>query len=143
MYFLSRPLPSFTSFVPSFIFLPYGYPNGRDFTIYKDITSNKLPSLPILIEDPLVNDVTNSLNDSMVNHEDNSQQDNSQLYTSWRHSIIIKAFGGKFTHQYVKTKLEAVWHLSEPLCLIDLSLDFYTIKFKNPESQSKVLEGGP
>lgn len=72
-----------------------------------------------------------------------SDEDKNRLYVLWQYSIIIKTFGAKFNHQYLKTKLEALWCLSEPLCLIDLGLDFNIVKFQNPESQAKILQGGP
>lgn len=33
--------------------------------------------------------------------------------------------------------------LSEPLCLIDLGLAFYTVKLTKEENQSTILQGGP
>lgn len=47
-----------------------------------------------------------------------SVDDRNRLYTPWNSSVILKAFGRKFTQQYLNTKLEALWKLPEPLFLL-------------------------
>lgn len=70
-------------------------------------------------------------------------EDKVRLYTPWENAVIIKLFGRRCNHQYLKAKLSALWKLKENLTLIDLGDDFYTIKFDLKESQSKVLREGP
>lgn len=89
---------------------------------YRDIASNKIqtPDLPM----DCVSAIDNDLEDDLINL---LVDDKNHLYASWQFSIIIKAFGSKFTHQYLKTKLEALWKLYDPLCLIDLGFNFFTL----------------
>ncbi|PHU18819.1 hypothetical protein BC332_09970 [Capsicum chinense] len=72
-----------------------------------------------------------------------SEEDNHRLYVPWIHSAIIKIVKSKFNHQYLKRKLEDLWKLSEPLCLIDLGMGFFTVNLASSESQSTILHGGP
>lgn len=51
------------------------------------------------------------------------------IHEPWQHSLIIKLFEKKLDHQYLKNKLTKLWKPTEPLILIDLECDFYTVKF--------------
>lgn len=63
----------------------------------------------------MVEESPTDLEDSIVKL---SIEDMHHLYAPWKFSVIVKTFDSKFTHQYLKTKLEALWQLTEPLCLI-------------------------
>ncbi|XP_047254092.1 uncharacterized protein LOC124888027 [Capsicum annuum] len=52
-------------------------------------------------------------------------------------------FGGTVTHEFLKSKLEALWKLPKLLCLIDLWYEFFTAKFKHRESHDIVLQKRP
>lgn len=103
----------------------------------KDIISNKLPSSSNAVnfeedDDPTEQDLINL-----------SMEELTCLYDPWKYFVIIKLVRKNFAHQYLKNKLEALWKPSRPLCLIDLELGFYTVKFENLESQAKSLQGRP
>lgn len=70
------------------------------------------------------------------------EEDKQWLYAPWSHSIIIKPVKSNFNHQYLKRKLEDLWKPAEPLCVIDLGMEFFTIKSSKSENQSVVLHGG-
>lgn len=72
-----------------------------------------------------------------------TQEDKIQIYQPWKNSIIIKLFGKKLAHPYLKQKLQDLWKPTEPLNLIDLGQDYYTTKFKRTENAQKVLHEGP
>lgn len=75
---------------------------------YNDITSNKLVSPPILAENSSTTLSPTDLDDYMITI---SLEDTNRLYSPWQYSLIVKAFVSKFTHQYLKTKLEALRQL--------------------------------
>ncbi|KAK4706682.1 hypothetical protein R3W88_033761 [Solanum pinnatisectum] len=51
-----------------------------------------------------------------------STEDKRIIYQSWSLSMIVKVFGKKIAHTYLKNKLVDLWKPSEPLTLIDLGL---------------------
>lgn len=71
-----------------------------------------------------------------------SEEEIYKLHMPWRRSIIVKLFGRKLSHQYLKFKLIEMWKPSESLILIDLGCDFYTVYFKQGENTNKVLHQG-
>lgn len=111
---------------------------------YRDITVNTIPTSDHVSDNPMEE---GSLESDLDNLEDDLVQlliaDQNCLYSPWKFSMILKAFGSKFTQQYLKTKLEALWQLPEPLCLVDLGYKFFTTKFHNLKSQSHIIQGGP
>ncbi|XP_019244287.1 PREDICTED: uncharacterized protein LOC109224157 [Nicotiana attenuata] len=72
-----------------------------------------------------------------------SQEDKKRLYFSWRFSVIIKVFGRRMQHQYLRSKLIDLWKLSEQLIMIDLGWDFFIVKFSLEENMAKALHLGP
>ncbi|PHU06671.1 60S ribosomal protein L4 [Capsicum chinense] len=76
---------------------------------YCDIVSNKISNPLTPMANRMVEDNPTDLDDSMVNL---SVRDMHRLYAPWQFFVIVKTFDSKFTHQYLKTKLEALWQLS-------------------------------
>lgn len=70
-----------------------------------------------------------------------SKKDEIMQYAPWIHFVIIKPIKGNFNHQYLKKKLDDLWKLTEPLCLIDLGMVFFTVKLSKSESQASILHG--
>lgn len=56
---------------------------------------------------------------------------------------IVKLFNKRLVRNYLRMKLTDLWKPTEPLTLIDLWNDFYTVKFNCPKNMRKVLHGGP
>lgn len=56
--------------------------------------------------------------------------------------MIVKVFGKRIAHTYLKNKLVDLWKLLESLTLIDLGCDFFIAKFSNPVSLHKALHEG-
>lgn len=71
-----------------------------------------------------------------------TEEERARIYHPWRNSIILKLFGKKLAHPYLKSKLNDQWKTTEPFSLIDLGHGYYTIKFECPENAMKVA-GGP
>ncbi|KAM3205223.1 hypothetical protein P3L10_028633 [Capsicum annuum] len=107
---------------------------------YCDIVTSKISASLISMVNSHVDEIPADLDDSMVKL---LVDDMHLLNAPWKYFVIVKTFGSKFTHQYLNTKLDALWRLAEPLCSIDLGPDFYTVKLQDPESQVKVWQGGP
>ncbi|PHU24593.1 hypothetical protein BC332_09700 [Capsicum chinense] len=100
------------------------------------------------VEECLASDSSNDTNDIEV--LDNgmkiislSKEETDRLCSPWKHSLIIKLLGKKVTYQYLRDKLISLWQLDESFPLIDLGLDFYTVKLTHVESVSKILQNGP
>lgn len=70
-------------------------------------------------------------------------KDKARIYRPWRFSVIIKVVGKRFNHHYLKTKLTELWKIQEGFALIDLGLEFYTIKFNSEEYQMRALHKCP
>lgn len=54
-----------------------------------------------------------------------------------------KISGEKINHHYLKKKLIDLWKLQSDFSLIDLGLEFFTVKFTDEDSQKKVIQEGP
>lgn len=65
------------------------------------------------------------------------------IYSPWQFLVILKVFEGKLAHCYLKTKLDALWKLSKPLCIIDLGHCFFTEKFNGKDNHEIVLQHVP
>lgn len=72
-----------------------------------------------------------------------SLEDKNRLYLPWKFSVIIKLFGKRMSHQYLKSKLKDLWKVSEELLLIDSRFDYFIVKFLKEESMQKALHNGP
>lgn len=72
-----------------------------------------------------------------------SQDDKNHLYYPWRFSVIIKSFGCRMSHHFLRSKLIDLWNHFELLILIDLGWDFFIAKFGKEENAIKALHQGP
>lgn len=72
-----------------------------------------------------------------------SEQVKEKLYRPWRNSIIIKFVGRAHTYNFVLARLKQRWQLKGPMQLIDLSNDFFIVRFLLEEDLNYVLTGGP
>lgn len=72
-----------------------------------------------------------------------TQEDKKYIYTPWNYSIIIKVFGKKINHMYLKRRLSLMWRLTEEIILIDLSYDYFIVKLLKEENAQKILQKGP
>lgn len=83
---------------------------------YRDITANKIPSSDHVLDHPIEEGCFEYDSEEL-------QEDLVQLlivncnphYSPWKFSVILKTFGSKFTQQYLKTKLEALWKSHTPM----------------------------
>ncbi|KAK6789819.1 hypothetical protein RDI58_013619 [Solanum bulbocastanum] len=66
-----------------------------------------------------------------------------RIYKPWTYSIIIKIFGRKLSHIYLKQRLAAMLKVSEKIILIDLGHNYYIVKFLKEENLHKTLQRGP
>lgn len=71
------------------------------------------------------------------------EEDKKRIYQSWSLFVIIKLFGKRLSHSYLKIELTDTWKPTEPITFIDLGKDFYIIKFIKMENLQKVLHRGP
>lgn len=94
---------------------------------YRAVTTNSIPTNDQLMDCISADDDSEDLEEDLINL---SVEEKNRIYAPWQYSIIIKVFGGNVTNQFLKSKLEALWKLAEPLCLIDLGFGFFTAKFK-------------
>ncbi|KAH0647235.1 hypothetical protein KY290_033226 [Solanum tuberosum] len=104
----------------------------------------------MIIDEPPGSEKTNT--DSMTNTyegmEDEegihlTEEEKQRIYKPWLYSIIIKVYGKKMSHLYLKKKLSVLWRVSEEIILIDLGYDYYIVKFYKEENLQKTLQQGP
>ncbi|XP_019231542.1 PREDICTED: uncharacterized protein LOC109212363 [Nicotiana attenuata] len=55
-----------------------------------------------------------------------SSEELQRLYEPWKFSVIIKLFGKRILHQYLKKKLHEHWKPTEQFPLIDLGGQWYS-----------------
>lgn len=60
-----------------------------------------------------------------------------------RNSVILKLFGKRLAHNYLKNKLIDMLKPTEPLTPIDLGWDYCIAKFTLPGNKNIALHGGP
>ncbi|KAG5568819.1 hypothetical protein H5410_064165 [Solanum commersonii] len=72
-----------------------------------------------------------------------TDEEKKRIYQPWTYSIIIKIFGKRISHQYLKRKLANLWRVSEDIVLVDLGHDYYIVKFYKKESLQRTQQHGP
>ena len=72
-----------------------------------------------------------------------SKEDKQHIRAPWRSTLIIKAFGKSLGFKYIDYKIQAIWKPQGKLQCIDLSLDYFLIRFRLKEDYWKVLNKGP
>lgn len=58
-----------------------------------------------------------------------TEEEKVRIYQPWKNLLIVKLFGEKIVHSYLKNKLTEMWKPTESLSLIDFGWDFYIAKF--------------
>ncbi|KAK4707390.1 hypothetical protein R3W88_033036 [Solanum pinnatisectum] len=72
-----------------------------------------------------------------------TEDEKQRIYKPWSYSVIIKIFGRKLSHIYLKQRLVAIWKVSEKIILIDLGHNCYIVEFLKEEKLHKTLQQGP
>jgi len=72
-----------------------------------------------------------------------SSEEKLRIYQPWAFSIIVKVFGKRISHQYLKKKLTILWKVSEEIILIDLGHDYFIVKFLKEENLQKKITKWP
>lgn len=72
-----------------------------------------------------------------------TEEDKIRIYEPWKYSIVVKLFGKRMLHQYLKRKIQHLWRPTETFSVIDLGEDFFIIKFTKKENMEKALHQGP
>nr|XP_016504800.1 PREDICTED: uncharacterized protein LOC107822750 [Nicotiana tabacum] len=72
-----------------------------------------------------------------------TDQEKEALNYPWKFSLIIKLFGKRIVHYYLKAKIQELWKPTEQFPLIDLGYDYYIVKFTQEENMRKVLQNRP
>lgn len=112
---------------------PYKYAINNQ--IGSPIVNSNLP-----MENPSISLEANDLRHNIISL---ALVEKERLYAPWKHSVIIKIFGRKLTHQYLKTKLMDLWASNSLFALIELGLNFYTVKFNRHDGHSAAMQGVP
>ncbi|XP_009804250.2 uncharacterized protein [Nicotiana sylvestris] len=72
-----------------------------------------------------------------------SNDEKDRLYSTWKYSLIIKLFGKRIMHHYLKVKIQELWKSIKQFPLIDLRSDYFIVKFTKEENMNNVLRNGP
>ncbi|XP_070004512.1 uncharacterized protein [Nicotiana sylvestris] len=72
-----------------------------------------------------------------------STEDLQRICHPSKFSVIIKLLGKRILHQYLKRKIQELWKPIENFPIIDLSADYYIVKFNKEENMVKDLHQGP
>ncbi|XP_056686020.1 uncharacterized protein [Spinacia oleracea] len=67
----------------------------------------------------------------------------SPISERWVHSLIIKVIGKSFSVEFLKTSLQRIWKLQQPLQLIALGRGFYNVSVPSEEAREAILSNGP
>lgn len=72
-----------------------------------------------------------------------SKQDKINARKPWRTSLIVKLVGGKIGYQALYRRLQSMWKIQSPFVLIDLSTDFFIVRFTSKDEYCAALLKGP
>ncbi len=72
-----------------------------------------------------------------------SKEEKLRIQAPWHSALIIKAFGKSIGYRFMDLKIRVLWNPQGDLQCIDLSLDYFLIRFKLSEDYLKVVNGGP
>ena len=72
-----------------------------------------------------------------------SKEEISHIRAPWSKALIVKVFGRSVGYNYLTFKLNDLWKLVARMDCVDLSKDFFLIKFSDEADYDKVLRGGP
>lgn len=63
------------------------------------------------------------------------EDDKQRIYEPWKCSIIVKLFGKRILHQFLK-QIQELCLPTDDFSLIDLGEDYYIIKFKKKKKKN-------
>ena len=72
-----------------------------------------------------------------------SKEEISHIRAPWSKALIVKVFGRSVGYDYLTFKLNDLWKLVARMDCVDLSKDFFLIKFSDEADYDKVLRRGP
>ncbi|GAV64633.1 DUF4283 domain-containing protein [Cephalotus follicularis] len=72
-----------------------------------------------------------------------SREEKERIRAPWIHILIVKVFCRSVGYHYLLTKIHQIWHSKGKLSMVDLGLNFYSVKFSLQDDFSFVLSGGP
>ncbi|KAK5784440.1 hypothetical protein PVK06_038964 [Gossypium arboreum] len=58
-------------------------------------------------------------------------------------TVIVKLLGRKFSFFAMVNKLQTIWRMNQPLQIIHLENDYFSVKFQTDEEYLEALAGGP
>ncbi|XP_021852706.1 uncharacterized protein [Spinacia oleracea] len=70
------------------------------------------------------------------------QVEATTLSEPWVHSLIIKVIGKSFSVEFLRTFLQRIWKLQQPLQLIALGKGFYNVSVPTEETRESILSNG-
>lgn len=71
------------------------------------------------------------------------QDEASKFYENWVKSLIIKVTGKSFSIEYLKSPLQRIWKIQQPLQFIALGRGFYNVSVPLEETREEILSNGP
>nr|XP_016475195.1 PREDICTED: uncharacterized protein LOC107796885 [Nicotiana tabacum] len=72
-----------------------------------------------------------------------TEEEKQRIYEPWKFSLIVKLFGKRMLHHYLKKNIQELWRPTKFFSLIDLGDDYYIIKFTKRENMEKAFTHGP
>ncbi|KAK6775616.1 hypothetical protein RDI58_026617 [Solanum bulbocastanum] len=117
--------------------------DNQRFQSFKEALIDKENTLNQIYEVP--KEHTNMEEESEVNNDTITltKDKKRRLYQPRCLFVIIKVFGKRLMHAYLKSKLANTWKLTEPLTLIYLGWDYHIVKLSQVQSMHKILHEGP
>lgn len=67
----------------------------------------------------------------------------SHIREPWTKALIVKVFNKTVGFNYLTFKINPLWKPASRMDCVNLSRDFFLIKFSSSEDYDKVLRGGP
>lgn len=109
-------------------------PSFKQILLTPHATSQPCAQAMDIEEDEQTPDLETVEDDSLISL---SEEDKRRMYLPWSFSMIIKVFGKKLSHVYLKNKLATLWRLSEEITLIDPRHEYYILKLLKEENAQK------
>ncbi|XP_056695683.1 uncharacterized protein [Spinacia oleracea] len=71
------------------------------------------------------------------------REEATSLSQRWVRSLIIKVIGKSFSVEFLKSSIQRIWKLHQPLQLIALGKSFYNVSVPTEETRESILSNGP
>lgn len=123
------------------------------------------PQVPVSYKDSLVGDIPSAYEQAfkldMVRREEEEsdtelepliegmvevklpKETKSHIREPWTKALIVKVFSKIVGFNYLTFKINSLWKPASRMDCVNLSRDFFLIKFSSSEDYDKVLRGGP